>query len=473
MDYFNEYDRAPGRDIETLFFRKAKDLPKEDAEDIEDILEGLSDEFEREKKFNVDYLLDQTHTYLDERNLQEFAEDIQNEVDKGNLTEAKKLAGEYRPVAVNTGSSIDLSDPESLDRLKKAFRQVFQPVIKYPRQLGQFWNRELVRDAFVSLWGPEKRGKTWWLLEFAMRAARQKSNVAFFQAGDMSEMQQMVRIAVYQTKKSNLEEYSGKMFQPVRDCIHNQMDTCDRDERECDHGIFDNDEAAEYVRNEVTYDELVKKYKENPDYIPCHNCPLYWDRKRKYGVPWMQEVDSRDPLTEEEAVEAHEEFFIKRNRRFKLASYPTDTLTVSEIRSQLELWERQDQFIPDVIIIDYADILAPEARGDKRDQIDQIWKRLRGLSLEKHCLVITASQTDTDSYKRDRIGRSNFSDNKSKSAHVTATFGLNQDKDWREKEIGIMRLNKVVLREGAYTEKDEVYVLQNLSRGQPCLGSFW
>ena len=52
-------------------------------------------------------------------------------------------------------------------------------------------------------------------------------------------------------------------------------------------------------------------------------------------------------------------------------------------------------------------------------------------------------------------------------------YGLNQDKKGREKEIGITRINKLVVREEEFNLSSFVYVLQNLRRGQPCLASYF
>ena len=134
---------------------------------------------------------------------------------------------------------MDLSSETALLRVEKAFTQASTPVVKYPRQLGQFWNDQLVKGKLVALMAPEKRGKTWWLMDMAMRAARQKKKVAFFQAGDMTEDEQLMRICIHLTKKSNLDKYSGKMFQPVKDCVYNQLSTCTKEVRECDFGVFE------------------------------------------------------------------------------------------------------------------------------------------------------------------------------------------------------------------------------------------
>ena len=86
---------------------------------------------------------------------------------------------------------------------------------------------------------------------------------------------------------------------------------------------------------------------------------------------------------------------------------------------------------------------------------------------------MTATQSDAASYEQYRLKMKNFSEDKRKYAHVSSMYGLNQDPKDREKEIGVMRINEIVIREGAFKNTNEVVVLQNLKRGRPYLGSFW
>ena len=260
------------------------------------------------------------------------------------------------------------------------------------------------------------------------------------------------------------------MYEPVRDCIYNQLDKCDREERECDFGIFDG-EDENFVRREVKQSELVKAYKDNPDYKACHNCSKFW--KKPWGAVWLKKVNTGNPLTLGEAKKAAEKFFVRNKRKFKLSTHPNKSLTVPEIGNILDLWERKDDFVPDVIVVDYADILAPDTSMEFRHQENDKWMLLRALSQKRHCLVITATQVDAGGYDKDRLTLKNFSEDKRKYAHVTAMYGLNQDRKGREKEIGILRINEIVIREDAFLSSNEVYVLQNLKRGQPCLSSFW
>lgn len=471
IEFYDQYKTAPGQEIESILLKKAKGMKDTEVADIENIIASLSDEYERQDKFNVAYLVDQTVQYFDERNLREYLEDIQADLDSGDILKAKNRAYAYKPAVDIESADLDLSSKEDLAQaIKKAFATTSQPIVKFPRQLGEFLNPQLVRGAFVAFMGPEKRGKTFFLLELGIQGARQGANVAFFQAGDMSQDQQLMRICINLTKKSDKELYSGKMYEPVRDCVKNQRDDCDRKERECDYGPFRGKEEK-YLRHELPHKELMEAVKKNPDYKPCFNCQQYW--KHKWGAPWLKLVDTGNPLTAREANKALQKFFVENKRRFRLSVHTGGSLTVPRIEEILDLWERKDGFVADVIIVDFADILASETKGDFRHQENEKWLKLRGLSQKRHALVATATWTDSNSYDTDLLSLKNFSEDKRKYGHVTAMYGLNQDRKGREKEIGIMRLNEIVVREGAFLNSNQVYVLQNLRRGQPALASYW
>lgn len=470
VEYFDKYNRAPVRDIEGLYLEKLKGgrISEEMAEEIEqDILPNLNKQFYVEG-LNIEYLLDQTNSYFNEQNLLLFSKEIQGLINSNRVLDAENLASSYKPIVKGLGDWVDLSDRESVFKeITNVFSEKAKPLIEFQGALGDFWNDQLVRGGFVALMGSEKRGKTFWLLEFGFKAAENRQKVAFFQAGDMTKKEQLARICTYLTRKSIKKKYTGKMFQPIKDCIHNQTDQCDREEREGISKLFN----EKKTRNQVEFKELVEFWKENKEHLPCTNCKEF--QKNKWTTPWIKEVDVGGPLTEKEAKLAVDKFFIRNQRNFRLSSHINSTLTVKEIKSILDIWEKQDGFIPDVIIIDYADLLEDTSKKDERHKQNQIWKDLRGLSQERHALVITATQADSDSYDRDLLTMGNFSEDKRKYGHVTAMYGLNQSKDGREKELGIMRINGITLREAESNIHHQVYVLQNLKRGRPFLSSYW
>ena len=75
--------------------------------------------------------------------------------------------------------------------------------------------------------------------------------------------------------------------------------------------------------------------------------------------------------------------------------YPTRSASIQTIKNHIEKMKNQD-FIPDMIIVDYADLLKPEgsSREEKRHQLESIYEELRGISQEIECPIWTASQTN-------------------------------------------------------------------------------
>ena len=76
IDFYDKYKTAPGKEIESIYSKKMRRADRDDREDMEEILSGMSDEYERADKFNVEYLYDQTVEYFDEGRLKDFLEDI-------------------------------------------------------------------------------------------------------------------------------------------------------------------------------------------------------------------------------------------------------------------------------------------------------------------------------------------------------------------------------------------------------------
>lgn len=475
LDYYSKYKKAPDSNIESIYMEKLSGgniaISKADSEYIEELLISLSDEYGRDSRFNSSYLYDQTIKYFKAQELEKRNREVQNLIDNGEIEEAEKLASSFTPTIIqNASRGIDLSSEEGLEAIEKAFSESNAPIITYPGALGEMLNDHLIRGGFVTFLAPEKRGKSFMLMEIALRAVRQKANVAFFEAGDMTQKQVIKRICAYIARRPHKEYYENKKrFQPVGDCIYNQLDVCNSTGRNCDHGIFEGVSLEQFDIDKYINEEVLrKKYDEFPDYEPCDSLSC---RKRR-GSVWIQKVSNVKPLTGAEAQRGMERFFKRYKRRFKLESSPAGLLTVTDIRNILNDWERYDGFVPDVIVVDYADLLSADDNNisEFRHRQDHVWKNLRALSQEKHALVLSATQADAKSYNSNRLSMSNFSEDKRKLAHVTAQYGLNQNK--REKALGVMRINEIVVREASFSSDSEVSILQDLSIGRPFLESF-
>jgi len=460
LSFFEKYNRAPGKDIEGIYNAKLKaGLNKDRAEAIEDILSGLSDEYGR-GQFNLEYLQDESRQYFSERRLKTFMEDIQGEISTGSITEAEKMASTYMP---DVKPSADVVNPFSADAVHSAFESKKEPLITFGKALGRMWDNQFFRGGFVALMGPEKRGKSFWLMEIAMRGLVTGCNVVFFQAGDMSRDEQTMRMCNWTSKRSNDPKYCKPLYVPVIDC---QLSQCNKCKDHQSYQVFPKNIEFDAISPE----ELFEAYANNHEkYQYCKNNTC----KRRRPAMWFVRRPEVDPLTENEAKRIMHKFNARNDKQFKLVTYPNGTLSIREMNALMDTWEKQEGFVPDLIVIDYADILVADddtLKYDWRNQENIKWRRLRGMSQSRHSLVITATQTDTDSYDRELLGMKNFSETKTKYAHVTAMYGLNQSD--AEKEIGLMRINEIVIRQGDFDRRVVVNVLQRLQMGRPYLGSF-
>lgn len=85
----------------------------------------------------------------------------------------------------------------------------------------------------------------------------------------------------------------------------------------------------------------------------------------------------------------------------KVEEFPSGTMTCSDLRKILEFYRAEGiQF--DMIVVDYADIMAAEIRsGNDINESKQVWLGLRAIAAEENAAVLTATQTNRDGFKAD------------------------------------------------------------------------
>lgn len=124
---------------------------------------------------------------------------------------------------------------------------------------------------------------------------------------------------------------------------------------------------------------------------------------------------------------------IKRLLRGRLyvKSYPTRTASVSKVRSHLTMLATRG-FHPDVLIVDYADIMHPERRmGEMRHEQAGIYEDLRQLAGEFSAALWTGSQASRGSLEKDIVTIDDFAESFEKAAIVDACIAFCQTQDER------------------------------------------
>jgi hypothetical protein len=414
VEYFESYGKPPGKAIQSIYEAWASDNSDDDsAKIVGRFLQTLSGEYQRLKKELVpQYVLDTAGKHFNRVKLIRTRDAMTGFLEMNQTEKAEKLVNDYHRVEVGGGSWIDPLTDESA--LESAFVSKQEPLIVYPEALGNFFGEALERDAFVGIQAPEKTGKSWMLQDMAWRAMQQGRKVAYFEVGDMSQNQIMRRLMVRAAKRP-------------------------------------------WKAETIKYPTFLQTKPEEP-----------------FGFPDFEEKEFKSVLSLATAKAALAKIVAKDPKRkglFRMSCHPNSTISILGVRAILQGWVREG-WIPDVVLIDYADILAPVAGfKDSRDSINATWKHCRGLSQSLHCLVVTATQADAGASDVETQSRSNFSEDKRKYSHVTGMVAINQTTI--EKERQLMRLNWLVLREGEYVATKCCHTVGCLAISNPFVKSSW
>lgn len=86
--------------------------------------------------------------------------------------------------------------------------------------------------------------------------------------------------------------------------------------------------------------------------------------------------------------------------------YPAATVTAPEISMYIKRLNNIKGFIPDILIIDYADIMRSSSKYlDKRFELDLIYQEVRNLAIEHNVPVITATQLNRSALEKLEAGK--------------------------------------------------------------------
>lgn len=465
LSYWSKYRVPPQQDA-----REAIPQSDDDYGVAKDLLKRCDQELPEIP--NVARLVDLTNEYLRKRTLERTLEAVKDQLEVGDVAAASQEMQRYTPPSSPAESQNVAADPYTNPEVVwDAFENgPGEPIIEFPGAFGDYVNEFHVRGAFIAYLGPVKRGKSWILQETAMWARRCNRCVAHFSFGDMNKQEMIRRQAISITGRSDQQKYCGEFVVPVADCIKNQKGTCNMD---CGRGSGQSIMPAD-LPIEDRKKWTLRAFDLAEDYRSCTACRDYPQTAYEYRpTHWHKVVNVAEPLTWRAAWKAmNRSQKIHRPSRYKMMFYPAGTASIDDLRRQLDVWEKTEGFIADVIVGDYADLMVPvDKRLEFRHGQDSIWKGWRGLAHERQVVAITATQAAARSFTKPSMTRSDFSEDVRKLAHATAVFGLNQLPD--EQMLGMLRVGKVAVREGDSDVGREVTLLQSLRQGRPLLDSYY
>lgn len=295
-----------------------------------------------------------------------------------------------------------------------------------------------------------------WLLQEAAVVAALSGLKAVFISLEMKNSNINERIYKRITAYGGEEETAHQV--PVFDCVSNQVGTCVKKERRNFITLYDGEGELPEFSTEMEYRActVCKDIKGNKDY----KLSTWFESMVK------PEFNASNVSKKLRAIKK----FYGDNLRIKC--YPRFTASVSDIKRDLDILEQAEGFIPDVIVVDYADILKPEGRttsGEPRHGIDEIWKTLASMAAERRSLLFTASQGNRGSIYKENIDQADLAEWIGKLGHVDLFASVNQSVI--EKKRGIVRIGMLAHRHANFSEKDHVMLLQHFALGQTHLDS--
>lgn len=407
LEFFSVYQEAPKQQIQEIYQSKRSSVnyDEDTAESISTFLQSLSRDY---VKSNLEYSVDQTEQYFKVRSLELFNEKLQNAIALNDPVQGEALIANFSRVGKPEGEGMSIAFDAST--IYSAYTDEQEELFVYPGALSQVWGRACRGDLSAVL-APIKRGKSlalWFAAEQAMMAG---CKVAFFSL-EMTKAQ-IVRRAWNSLMASPRKEgdFAIPYFYEIEDTIGEQGPT----------QIF----------------EICKKI--------IHRTPT--------------ELDSIETFQKKLRTKF-------RGGDCRIFAVPGYTTTIEDIISHIDNMMYYDNYIPDVVIIDYADILKASDKAGKeyRHQLNDIWLKLRWLARSRNIHVISASQTNRAGFVKD-ISIDDIAEDMRKLAHVSTLVCLNQT--LTEKENGIIRI-KGLLQRDEETCFHQAVVLQN-----PKIGRFY
>lgn len=147
--------------------------------------------------------------------------------------------------------------------------------------------------------------------------------------------------------------------------------------------------------------------------------------------------------------------------------FPTKSLTVTKLRSYLDQLEALHSFTPDLLIIDYPDLMNYDTRKDSHIHLGRVFEEIRGLAVERNMAIVAPTQSTRAGEKSKTIKGDEVAGDISKIATADNVITFTRTLD--EKQFGLARLFAAKGRNDE--DKFSILITQDYATGQFCLSS--
>ena len=154
-----------------------------------------------------------------------------------------------------------------------------------------------------------------------------------------------------------------------------------------------------------------------------------------------------------------------RGGRLIIKEFPRGTCSMGDLNSYIDSLEVAEDFVPDVLINDYPDIMRLTGNKEYRNAINEVYEAHSAMSAQRNCLVIGFSQVKASAYNKAVVRMGDFAEDKRKAAHCDMAFAICQTE--AEERQGRVRF-VCVLDGRQHMERCQAGLVQDYSIGQFC-----
>lgn len=408
LDFRERFHEAPGTHTLDIF-----DSCKDKDPDREDLFDRL---FESVKEIsgtiNPSYIVDRTRHFIRYQNLKKALASAVRELNKDD--EAGLSAAESLLTEALSDQTSNVHDPGTffIDDIPRSLRFLDQPDEALPTGIPALDARGLgpIRKRVNLLIAPPKRGKSWWLINLATRA-NQAHKAVLYVTLELDEAEVCRRL---------VQSFFSIAKRPAAELVYRR-----------------------FIETEDRKDMGTR-----------------WDVKKLQDLPHMLESKIRAKLVRKlETFQGGERLLVKE--------YPMSTLTLKHLESYLDTLENRDRFVPDLLIVDYADIMKLPRGKDRWEGLVEVYQGLKRIAQERHLALATASQTTNSGSKSKRVDSGDVAGSWDKIATVDTAITYSQTDEERTDRLA--RLFVAAAR----TDEDrfEMMISQAYDIGQFALSS--
>ena len=181
-----------------------------------------------------------------------------------------------------------------------------------------------------------------------------------------------------------------------------------------------------------------------------------------------------DPLIRKRLERRIDRWALRTLDNIIIKEFPTGALTVPQLRAYLDNLETTQKFVPDLLIIDYPDLLKLD-KDNFRLALDEAFKDLRGIAVARNIALAAVSQSHRSAAKAKQVGIENVAEAYSKIAHSDIVLTYTQTA--QEHKLGLARLQVAAGRNDE--DRFTIVISQSYQTGQFVLdsnlmkGTYW